>query len=301
MSTLTIHNPLKSNRLRESLPHGQPPDRSPPGVLRAWERLWTHVPSDRRDDALIARERRSLRWKLVQQRLRAAFGSLAGLRTIELGSGRGDLSLLLAQAGAKVTLLDGSARALQQARHRFDRLNQSCGGIADARTSLTQDSGGGRFARRVDASFVQGDLFECNPSWAGEYDVALSSGVIEHFAGETRTAAVAAHRTALRKGGLAIISVPNAWCLPYRLWKSYLEIRGWWPYGFERPYSARELADRARRVGLDNVFATSIGFLQSVGDHLGRGVFGRGADFADRASCLDPLMGMSVVLFGQRT
>ena len=240
-----------------------------------WDRLWRYQPSDRRDDALIAREQRSPRWALIVARLEEAFGSLEGLRTIELGSGRGDLSALLARHGADVTLLDASARALDQARCRFERL-----GLA--------------------ARYVQADFLDPFDGGSARFDVSLSSGVIEHFRGNDRTRTVRAHLEVLRPGGMAIISVPNARCLPYRLWKCYLEFRGWWPYGMEIPYTASELRQRAHRAGFIRAEAHCVGFWQSVGDHWGRSLMGRGPDWVGKPSRLDSLMGMTLLTFAWR-
>jgi SAM-dependent methyltransferase len=212
---------------------------------------------------------------MILRRLETAFGAVDGLHTIELGSGRGDLSALLAERGAKVTLLDTSDLALGQARRRFERLG-------------------------LQATYERGDLFDMCAGRRGCFDVALSSGVIEHFRDEERTHAVRAHSDALRRGGIAVISVPNARCVPYRLWKLYLELRGWWPYGFERPYTRSEMLRRAKEAGLTDLEACCSGFWQSVGDHWGRSLLGRGPDWVDRTSCLDSVMGMSLILFGRR-
>jgi 2-polyprenyl-3-methyl-5-hydroxy-6-metoxy-1,4-benzoquinol methylase len=242
---------------------------------KVWDRLWEYAPTDERDDVQLARERRTSRWATIHDRLVSNFGTLRGLRTIELGSGRGDLSVLLAQAGADVTLLDTSERALDQARKRFDRLG-------------------------LTARFECGDLFTPPVRLLGSFDVALSSGVIEHFEHDVRTQAFRAHADVLNPRGLGIISVPNAWCPPYRLWKFYFELRGWWPYGLEIPYSRREMIRRARVVGFSRIEIEGAGFWQSVGDHLGRGLCGRGPDWAACPSCLDRIMGMSLILFGRR-
>src|SRR5690554_5522609 len=87
-----------------------------------WSRVWRHVPSDEKDNALLARERKSARWLWLCEHLRSHFGTLKGLQTIELGSGRADLSGLLAEEGAHTTLLDANAMALQLAEQRFSRL-----------------------------------------------------------------------------------------------------------------------------------------------------------------------------------
>lgn len=240
-----------------------------------WDRLWRTDPDTRKDDRLLARERRNPRWRLVVEKLRNCFGDLRGLRTIELGSGRGDLSVLLAQAGANVTLFDASRLALDQARRRFDRLG-------------------------LRAGFVLGDFLNLDPTLCRRFDVSLSSGVIEHFRGMERTEAAAAHRHCLRDGGVGIISVPHAHCVSYRLWKTWLEWRRRWPYGLEIPYSRKELADRVARAGFKEVELHALGWWQSVGDHWGRNVLRRTVDWVDRPSALDRAMGMTLLSFGRR-
>ena len=245
------------------------------GAPEVWDHLWREAPSDAKDDALLAREYRSPRWALVVDRLQAAFGSIRGLRTIELGSGRGDISTLLAERGAEVTLFDQSEAALEQAKWRFDRL-----GLA--------------------AHCERGDMLDGLGPWRGRFDVALSLGVVEHFREDDRTRVIRAHYEVLRHGGMAVISVPNALCLPYRLWKSYLEFRGWWPYGMELPYCKRELIRRATDAGFADPEAVCMGFWQSVGDLWCKTLFGRCPDWVGRRSLLDHKMGFVLVLFGRR-
>jgi SAM-dependent methyltransferase len=245
---------------------------NPPTV---WERVWRNAPTDERDDALLARERGSPRARLVEEAVRSACGGFADLRTIELGSGRGDASVLLAERGADVTLLDATEPALALARRRFDRLG-------------------------LRARFVQGDLFRAGAEWAGVFDLAISLGVIEHFRGPVRTLALESHARVLRPGGVVVVSVPNAHCLPYRLWKAYLERRGCWPYGPEIPYTARELRVRARRSGIVDVRVHALNFLQSLGECWVRPWHGVSPAWSQRPSRWDAWMGMNLVLIGRR-
>jgi 2-polyprenyl-3-methyl-5-hydroxy-6-metoxy-1,4-benzoquinol methylase len=211
-------------------------------VVQTWDRLWAHPPSEARDRELLERERTLKRWSLIQNRIVETFGRMEGVRTVELGSGRGDLSALLAESGATVSLLDSSERALNQARHRFERM-----GLA--------------------AQFHYGDLFDAG-SRTARYDVAISSGVIEHFVGGQRTLAIEAHAESVGRGGLVILSVPNARCWPYRIWKKTLELRGRWPYGYERPFTRGELVRRARDAGLVRAEVRGVGFRQSWRDQF---------------------------------
>jgi len=252
-----------------------PPSNTAAGAA-VWERLWQHSPSDAKDDVALERERRSTRWHAVVRHLETVFGSISGLRTVELGSGRGDLSALLAERGADVTLLDTNDTALGQAKHRFTRLGLS-------------------------ATYQQGDMLDLDETILNQSDVTLSSGVIEHFESDERTTVIQAHRDCVRPGGMVIISVPNARCLPYRLWKSYLELRGWWPYGMEIPYTKSELRHRAKAVGLRNVKVEATGLWQSVGAHWARSLLKIDVDWSHRKSWLDSLQGVNLLLFGTRT
>ena len=236
-----------------------------------WDALWRHPPGARRDDRQVLREARSPRWALVREALVATFGQLEGIRTVELGSGRGDLSALLAAEGAAVTLVDYSDRALAQARARFDRM-----GLA--------------------AEFVNADVLVNPGGLAERFDVACSLGVIEHFKGRQRARAVKAHRQVLRDGGMAVISVPHALGVPYRLWKLYLELRGWWPYGVEIPYGKGELLRLATAAGFARVGVHATGFWQSIGDHWGRSVLGASPDWVERRSLLDSTLGGTLTM-----
>lgn len=240
-----------------------------------WERLWRHPPTAERDDALLVRERSGPRWTAIVARLERAFGRIDGLQTIELGSGRGDLSTMLAERGARVTLLDTCSTALEQARARFDRLGLS-------------------------ADFVQGDLFELPSRLREHFDVALSSGVIEHMRDHRRTIALRAHADALRPGGLAVVSVPHAACIPYRVWKLYLELRRRWPYGFEQPYTHREIARRARDAQFEEVETRAFGLWHSISAHWARDLFRLEVDWSCRRSWFDNLSGLILLMFGSK-
>jgi len=242
---------------------------------QVWERLWRQRPSAQKDDVLLAREAGGPRFRSIVNRLEETFGAVGGLQTIELGSGRGDLSALLARLGAEVTLLDRSEAALEEARWRFQRIGMR-------------------------ATYVADDITGSMSAWRGKFDVALSLGVAEHFRGDDRTRVIRAHHDVLRPGGLAVISVPNARCLPYRLWKSYLEMRKWWPYGMELPYTVTELARRAKRAGFDRAETHCIGFWQSIGDYWGQTLLRRKIDLWNRTSWLDGWMGAILLLFAWR-
>ncbi|MEO6457349.1 MAG: class I SAM-dependent methyltransferase [Chloroflexia bacterium] len=80
----------------------------------------------------------------------------AGSRCLEVGSGSGRLSVLLALEGHQLTCLDYTKEALQAARRNFAASN-------------------------VRGRFVQGDALTL-PFATGSFDVVFSTGLLEHFA-----------------------------------------------------------------------------------------------------------------------
>lgn len=202
------------------------PSRSQPEV---WSQVWQHTrltPDGVR--ATIRREQRTRRWQFIRQACVEHFGRIDGVSTIELGAGTGDISLLMALEGARPTLFDADALALDLAREKF-----SVAGLTPAVRT--------------------GDFLNFDPQLEGRYDAALSYGTVEHFAGGDRLLACRAHALAVRPGGLVVISVPNAHCLPYRLDKWWREARGTWEWGLELPYTRGELFRIASELGLGHV------------------------------------------------
>ncbi len=151
-------------------------------------------------------------------------------RVLEIGSGTGEISLHLARAGRRVTVLDLSVDSLEFTRSCAEKLGVSIETVrADA-------AGPFDFAE---------DAFDC--TW--------SSGLLEHFAPEERRAMLRAwaHFTADK----IIALVPNAACVAYRAGKALQEEGGTWPYGLEIPiHSLREDFEAA---GLHVISESSIG------------------------------------------
>jgi SAM-dependent methyltransferase len=189
----------------------------------AWERFWKSTGSVRSRDLDVRREFRGFYWRLLEPRLLAKHGALAGLRSIELGSGAGTLSLLLSLRGARVTLIDRSGAALAAGRALFE-------------------------AHGATAEFIEGDLFTYAATAAGRFDLTVSLGTGEHFVGDERRRFWEVHRDLLAPGGLAFVSVPNAACPPYRMYMALSQRLGFWDIGIEVPYSRREV-----RAILDDV------------------------------------------------
>lgn len=204
-----------------------------------WDAQWRAEPLD---PAAVRAEERTPRWRAQECLVRERFGGFEGLKTVELGSGRGLNGVLYASRGAAVTLVDTSRLALEQAEELF-----------------------AAFATGFEA--VEADLFAPPEGLVGRFDVAMSFGLCEHFLGERRLAAVAAHLALVRPGGVALLGVPNRWAPAYRLWLATLKRRGTWPLGTEAPFGEAELVSIARAAGGEPLEPVYGSFVASLVDH----------------------------------
>ena len=117
---------------------------------RFWDAYWAGQPP-----TLTARTMTQVLDRIKLEHLQSILPG-AG-RTLEVGSGSGRLSCLLAMAGYQTVCLDPSVPALEVARANYS-------------------------AGRVRGLFVAGDGFRL-PFPDGRFDVVLSTGLLEHFDG----------------------------------------------------------------------------------------------------------------------
>jgi 2-polyprenyl-3-methyl-5-hydroxy-6-metoxy-1,4-benzoquinol methylase len=183
-------------------------------VAADWDALWETEPEDEDFDV----EETTLRWRVQMEHIRTRFGSMEGLKVVEIGAGRATNALMYARHGAEVTILDQSALALDLAQQRF------------ARFGLT-------------ATSVEADVFDLPAELLDAFDVSMSFGLCEHFLGPRRLAVVKAHLDVVRPGGLALVNVPNKFSPFYRAWMGIAKRRGTWTLGTEVPFSAREMKE----------------------------------------------------------
>lgn len=204
-----------------------------------WDEVWAQ--SDGAPDAgrVLSAEARGVRWRRIGREVRRRMGDPAGLRVVEIGAGTGVGAALLALAGAQATVLDYSHGALERSRRFF----------GDA---------------SLPATFVRADALDLPGELTGAFDVSLSFGLAEHFAGESRRRIIAAHLDLLRPGGLAVVSVPNRHNLPYRFFKFAAERTGRWRVGEEYPFSRRELERLCRELGVEEWGFVGDSLLESV-------------------------------------
>jgi malonyl-CoA O-methyltransferase len=131
-----------------------------------------------------------------------------GQTVLEIGSGTGQISLQLAQAGRKVTVNDISKESLDFTKHCAELLKLQIKALeADATQKLC----------------LPDNAFEC--TW--------NSGLLEHFTESERRAML--REWARVTSGQVIILIPNASSVGYRVGKLCQEVEGRWPYGLETP------------------------------------------------------------------
>lgn len=140
------------------------------------------------------------------------------ISAIELGSGSGHLSVVLATHGIHTTLLDFSEKALDRAK------------------KIYSDYG-------AEGTYICQDLFELDRKET--YDIAWNSGVMEHFNNDEIEMLIANFRNLDAK--YFIIVVPNAESMPYLLYRYYMEVENKWNWG--REFLRTDYVERFERNG----------------------------------------------------
>ena len=86
-----------------------------------WDELWEKPLSVEEDLYALAKEQHSIRWRRIEKAILQTFGTFEGLEVIEISAGSGTCLALIAQRGARITILDYSDRALERGREFFQR------------------------------------------------------------------------------------------------------------------------------------------------------------------------------------
>ena len=190
-----------------------------------WDKLWINPISIEEDLFKLAQEEHTIRWQRMEHIILREFRTFEGLRVIEIGAGAGTNAALMAKRGAQVTILDYSDAALKRAQEFFTR------------NGLT-------------ATMLCQNALALPPEILGQFDIAMSFGLTEHFRGDARVKINKAHFDLVRPGGLVFISVPNQFNPPYRIFKFTAELVGAWHVGEEYPYSRGELRHICKQIGI---------------------------------------------------
>ncbi len=190
--------------------------KQPQTSSKLWDGLWKNHAPENYASTLLKSESHGIRWQRIKKTVIKNHKSFKNLRVIEIGAGTGVNSLLMAKQGARVTILDYSEEALKKAKKVFKN-------------------------EKTPATFVLADAFHLPKKHLKRYDIAMSFGLAEHFLGKKRQAIFNAHFNLLNKNGIAIISVPNSWNLPYRVSKFIGQMTPYWKVGGEYPFTRKEL------------------------------------------------------------
>jgi len=186
-----------------------------------WDLVWKKDPTI--DQEIIQIEKNKILFKRFEKILIAKFGSIKGLKTIEIGAGTATYSLLLASMGAKVTVLDYSPRAIKISKKLFKRYGYN-------------------------ANFLEQDALKLNSSYFKRFDVSMSFGTAEHFSGKDRLKIIKTHFDLINNKGMVFIAVPNKWNAPYLIHKKLSQSFKKWNFGEEYPFSPLEFIKIGNKI-----------------------------------------------------
>lgn len=138
------------------------------------------------------------------------------------------------------------------------REGADCCGVDIAASTVLKARARGQ-ALGISVGTVNGDILSL-PFRSGSFDCVYSMGTIEHL--PDPAAAVAEAGRVLRKGGVAVIGVPNKLDpFLFPLGSAILQAIGLYPYGYERPYTNAELRALMETQGLHPLHRDGILFL----------------------------------------
>jgi 2-polyprenyl-3-methyl-5-hydroxy-6-metoxy-1,4-benzoquinol methylase len=210
-----------------------------------WDKLWEKYPEQNSWNYALRKEELSIRWNRIKNIILTRYGSFDNLNVIEIGAGAGTYSTLMARKNAHVTILDYSDKAIDLAKLFTEGNN-------------------------IDAKFVKANALSLPVELSGKYDIAMSFGLAEHFSSLDRVKIIKAHFDLIRHGGMAFISVPNKYNIPYRINKFVSEKTDRWLVGEEYPFSRRELKSILQLIGISEYnfigdsLLSSFGFIKST-------------------------------------
>lgn len=142
-------------------------------------------------------------------------------KSIELGAGTGQMSLILKKLGLikKVYLVDIEQSALDIAKRLFEQFGEEC-------------------------VIIHSDMFKLDYK-KNIFDLCFSGGLIEHFKGEEQNRVIQIHANLAKNIIFQFpASTPTYWTV-----RGLITVKnGKWPFGYERPFSK----DRAKELMIKN-------------------------------------------------
>lgn len=187
-----------------------------------WDNVWKQEKGKQENQDYLKKTSNEALTKKIVFILLKKYGSLKGLKIIEIGAGNGSVSGVLAKNGGSVTILDYSKNAIKTSKKFFKDNN-------------------------IRAKFILGDAFNINKKLLSKFDVSLSFGTIEHYVGQERQEIIKVHFDVLNKGGVSFICVPNKYNLPYQVHRVLSEHFSRWVFGEEYPFSGQELKNSSKK------------------------------------------------------
>lgn len=257
-----------------------------------WDSLWMADEKSLREHKFnLAVEEQGVVWKNIRATLASKSHNIDQLHVVELGAGRGAYSALMAKIVQQVTMVDYSEAAIEKSKEFY------------------------RFLGISNINHFHADALRLPDELIGNFDVSMSFGLAEHFAGEERKRIIKAHFDLLKPKGLSFVSVPNKYCMPYQFWKKKREFLGKWHFGLEIPFSRKELRDICNDLQIEEYFFAGSSFFSSLNFLLPFASWKRSLEkrmiphYFDRLdrirpSCITPLdsyLGYALVLCAQKS
>lgn len=156
--------------------------------------------------------------------LQHGLGDVRGRKILEVGSGTGQSSAYLASKGGVVHLVDISLESLKFAKKYY--------GIKKLPIKVYRQNA---FAMKFP-----------NES----FDYVWNGGVIEHFNDSEKILMLKQMWKLVKPGGKLLITVPNAYDIPFMIAKKILELRKKWSFGKEDDLTIRRMKDIVKNVGI---------------------------------------------------
>jgi len=205
-----------------------------------WDAVWEKHYDKEENTFYLEAERISQRWHHIKSAVEKNFQPGETVKVLEIGAGRGTVSLLLGREfNAEINILDFSDKAIEISKDFYKQFD-------------------------MPVKFIKADALNLPEELLGRFDIIYSGGLIEHF--EDPSDIVSAHFKTAKKKGLVIISVPNALCLPYRIYKFFAERSKKFDVGFERPFSFQKLKKTAVRHGVTDYSISGTRFIPVQSD-----------------------------------
>lgn len=154
-------------------------------------------------------------------------GDVKKKKILEAGCGSGYLSLLLAQKGAEITLLDNSKFVIKYSKNLLKQIE------------LKQKA-------KYKVKYMLADIRKI-PFNDNTFDVVHNCGVIEHYDDKMILAILKEMKRVVRKCGQVIVLVPNL-LSPEIIWRMFK-----YGKGSERYFSKRKLKKLMEKAGLKEI------------------------------------------------